>query len=249
MSGPDVDALIDRWIGGDAEAGTELYRRYHHRAFKFAMKLTRQEVEAEEVAQAAMVEGLEGIRSGRRPDRFTGWILGVVRHVALEQQRQVRRELPSGAVGTSGGATERSPRTALMQSEMKTLLRRIVDDLPPDLQEVVRLRFDGNFKRKDLAGELGLTPEGVDKRLERAFAKIRAALSRHFTTVVLPQVAAPPGAEALRPSFREVYLLSRVEGLSPGDIARRLDLPSATVEERLAHAVRQVEGARPSKMV
>ena len=79
MTRPTSDELIERWIRGDKSAGQEIYDRYYQRAWKFGLAITRQEVEADDLAQEAIAHGLDVVRdSGRRPAKFTGWLLGLL---------------------------------------------------------------------------------------------------------------------------------------------------------------------------
>ena len=246
MASPDINDLIDRWIDGDPEAAAELYERYHARVRHFALKLTRREVDADDLAQEALVAGLEGIKGGQRPDKFTGWIMGVLRNLARRElqgdTRKVRlpERLPVEEKGRDGA------RTAMIREEMDALLKRMIAGLPAELKEIVRLKFEKGLKRFSLARKVGISREAVDKRFNRAYAILREELSRHFTTLVLSPAGSPPGQdlEKLRPSFREVYRLCQVQGLPVEAAAERLSLPVETVVERLKFAREKMGRAR-----
>ena len=62
-----MDDLIARWVAGDAAAGEELYRRYYHRVKEFIIKRGAHIVDAEDVAQEALIAGLDGLKAGLKP--------------------------------------------------------------------------------------------------------------------------------------------------------------------------------------
>jgi RNA polymerase sigma-70 factor (ECF subfamily) len=244
VSGPDVAALVERWIAGDKAAAEALYCLYYERALAFSSKLVGRTIDADEVAHEALVHGLDGIRGGARPDKFTGWILGIVRHTAA------RREDERGPV-VSGEHPRADPNAAppsevLMRQEMEVLLQRAMKQLPLDSRKILEMRFEKEMTREALSERLGISTEAIDKRIDKAIGRIRELMARHFTTVVLPKVVRARGPVTkeeiaqLRPSFRQVFTLRHVQGLTVADIARELLLPVETVHERLKFAYHQL---------
>ena len=73
-----------------------------------------------------------------------------------------------------------------------------------------------------------------------AHGRLRAALSRHFTTVVAAGLAPRPvslaALRALRPAFRQAISARHLPGLADRDAALSLALPEATFRVRLQSA-------------
>src|ERR1041384_6272551 len=84
-----MDEIIARWAAGDAAAAEELYSVYYHRVKEFIVKRGANFVDAEDIAQEALIAGLEGVRAGRKPERLTMWLFGIARHLSY------RRSLPA----------------------------------------------------------------------------------------------------------------------------------------------------------
>jgi RNA polymerase sigma-70 factor (ECF subfamily) len=228
-----MDDLVGRWVAGDARAAEELYRTYYDRVRRFAVSLGSRLVDAEDIAQEAMIAGLEGLRAGRRPDRLTLWLLGIARHVAAAGTRMVPRDVPQ-----LPDAKGRSARTHAVRREMGELLQRSLGELPESAREVLDLLHREGLSRKEAADRLGLDHQAVHARCERAYARLREALSRHFTTRVLGGEAAPTleRIRSLRPAFRQAVVLRHLDGLSEAEAAARLGVPQATVRARLGTA-------------
>jgi RNA polymerase sigma-70 factor (ECF subfamily) len=236
-----ITQLIDRWVHGDREAAAEIYRRYHERARQFALKLTRRPVDADDIAQEALIAGLEGIRGGTRPDHFTGWILGIVKHGAqrhwLDRKREHLNNLDRSRASPAAG-----PRTQLIADEMDRILKRVMDGLGPDDRAMLKGRMQERLRREELAERLGVSVSAIDRRLEQVYGSLRQALSRHVTTQVLsppPGDSAPISLEAvaaLRPAFLRSFELRHLKGLSLAQTARTLKLPVKTVQARLQTA-------------
>lgn len=240
MAATSTDELIERWIRGDREAAREIYDRYYRRAWKFGMAITKREVEADDLAQEAMAHGLETVRdASRRPARFTGWLLGVVKHIAWRRASRRQRPLPKEIIleDTRHGR----PSGPMIEGEMGALLERALGSLPEEERAVVEERILGRAPRGDIARRIGCSLDTVDRRLKSAIARLRETLSGHFTTLVLSGPA--PTMErvmALRPSFRAAFLARHVEGLGPEEAAGKLGIPLATLKERLAYAYQKL---------
>jgi RNA polymerase sigma-70 factor (ECF subfamily) len=228
-----MDDALERWMAGEPGAADELYRRYFHRVRQFAARLGNRLADADDIAQEALVAGLEGLKAGRRPDKLTSWLLGIARHVS---SKRTRIELnPPEQIDPRG----RSGATLAVRQEMNELLARSLEGLPPLYREVLDLRHRENLSRKEIADRLGVPLDTVHARCERAYARLRECLSRHFTTAVLG-AASPVALEAierLRPSFRDAVVARHLEDLPETAAAARLGIPVSTLRARLESAL------------
>lgn len=227
-----MDDALERWVAGEPWAADEIYRRYFRRVHKFATRLGNRLVDADDIAQEAIIAGLEGLKAGQRPDKLTLWLLGIAKHVSA---RRARLELdPPDQVDPR----MRSGATQAVRQEMDDLLERSLETLPPLYREVIELRHRENLSRKEIAARLGVPLDTVHARCERAYARLRECLSRHFTTAVLG-AAAPVAIEAiegLRPSFRDAVVARHLEDLPEGAAAAKLGIPLSTLRARLESA-------------
>ena len=74
-----MDEIIGRWAAGNSLAAEELYRAYYGRVKEFIIKRGAHIVDAEDIAQEALIAGLEGLKAGSKPDRLTHWLLEIGR--------------------------------------------------------------------------------------------------------------------------------------------------------------------------
>jgi RNA polymerase sigma factor (sigma-70 family) len=230
-----TDDLIDRWISGDTKAAEELYARYHFRVKEFVVTLGAKVVDADDLTQAAMLAGLEGLKSGRRPDRFTHWLLGIARHLHSRTKRRPIDPLTDAVDPDARGA-----RTLAVRREMNELLDRTLQDLPEQDQEILELLHRKGFTRKRIGEELGLSHEAVHARCERIHERLRAELSRHLTTIALSASGRPPltleSIRRLRPAFRAALTARHLDGLTDVQASAKLAVPEATLRARLRSA-------------
>lgn len=231
-----MDEIIARWAAGDTAAAEELYSTYYHRVKEFIIKRGANFVDAEDIAQEALIAGLEGLRAGRKPERLTMWLLGIARHVSF------RRSLPTDdeALRETVDPRRRSAKSMAIRREMHALLERALEKMTPCDREVVDLHYRVGLSRKEIADRLDLPIEAIHARCDRAHSRLRAALSRHFTTVTLAELDSGgislQDVRNLRPAFRQVILARHLQGLTDAEAALRLQLPEATFRARLESA-------------
>jgi RNA polymerase sigma-70 factor (ECF subfamily) len=231
-----MDELIARWIAGDAAAGEELYRRYFHRVKEFVIKRGAHIVDAEDIAQEALIAGLEGLKAGRRPERLTFWLLGIARHLSYNPARASSdRELDQVV-----DPKRRSAKSMAIRREMDGLLQRALEGMTPNDRQIVDLHYRSGLSRKEIAERLDVPIEAIHARCDRTHSRLREALSRHFTTVVFSKLERDgvtlKDVRELRPAFRQVFTARHLQGLSDREAALQLQLPEATYRARLRSA-------------
>ncbi len=227
--------LIERWIRGDAAAGETLAARYLERARAFAQRVAGRELDPDELATEAVSAGLEGLRGGKRPDRFTLWLHGIVRNLVRHRAEDRRKapSLPEEPADQRGG-----PPTQLAGREVGRILDEAVPRLPEGSREVIEL-FRRGRSREEIAAQLGLPVIAVHARFLRAFKLLRRELSCRFTTLVVTGRRGGVGWEAirkLRPTFREAIVARHLEDQTGEATARRLAIPPETLRARLQTA-------------
>ncbi|MBV8878558.1 MAG: sigma-70 family RNA polymerase sigma factor [Planctomycetaceae bacterium] len=231
-----MDEIIGRWVAGDAAAAEELYRHYFDRVKEFIIKRGIHIVDAEDIAQEAMIAGLEGLKAGRKPDRLTHWLLGIARHVSFGRKRPES----DPALESVEDPRRRSAGSMAVRREMNLLLERTLEGMTANDRQIVDLLYRGGLSRKEIADRLDLPMEAVHARCERAHSRLRETLSRHFTEVARtklePRALSLEDIRALRPAFRQVIIARHLQGLSDRDAALQLQLPEATLRARLSSA-------------
>ena len=213
---------------------------------EFIIKRGAHIVDAEDIAQEALIAGLEGLKAGSKPDRLTHWLLGIARHLSFRQKRQDSDPALEHVVDPK----RRSAKSMAIRREMDVLLAQTLEGMTPNDREIVDLLYRAQLTRKEISDRLEIPIEAVHARCDRAHSRLRAALSRHFTTVTLtkldPSTVALEDIRALRPAFRQVIIARHLRGLSDRDASRELQLPESTLggpaHQRLRDAALRRDG-------
>lgn len=102
------------------------------------------------------------------------WLFTVCRHRALDVLRKDGR-MTRFAEGQVERVTAADPRPgrALEQAETHATILRMIDRLPPNQQEVVRLKFQNGFSYKEISRITTLSVSNVGFLIHTAVARLR----------------------------------------------------------------------------
>ncbi len=165
--------LVERIARGEEEPLGELYRRYAHRVFRFALTLTGQLELAEEVVQETFVSlwRAAGNYAGRA--QVSTWLLGIARNQSFAAMRREAK----GRRAPASPCVLPDPKEHTEREERQTTVRRAVECLPVEQREVVFLAFYEGLHYRQIAEILGV-PEGtVKSRMYHAKRRLAEVLS------------------------------------------------------------------------
>jgi RNA polymerase sigma-70 factor (ECF subfamily) len=103
------------------------------------------------------------------------WLFTVCRHRALDVLRKEgrMRRFEEGQVERVT-TSEPRPGRALEHAETQETILRMIDRLPPNQQEVVRLKFQNGFSYKDISRITALSVTNVGFLIHTAVSRLRA---------------------------------------------------------------------------
>lgn len=187
-SNPGVDTertseatLLERCRGGDTRAFQDLVERHQDRAYALALRITRSESDAEEIAQDAFVKAWLAVREFRGESSFGTWLHRIVVRRALDRAESLRtrgrrEERLDPEPEASGNAIEAvAPDTESVEARRLT---RLMDELPPVQRAALSLHYYEDHSVAEIATLLDI-PEGTVKtHMSRGRAALRQAWGR-----------------------------------------------------------------------
>lgn len=149
--------------------------------FGYAMALTRDATEAEDLVQETY---LRAGSAGHRPDangNLKGWLFVIMRNAWLNQVRHKNNgprfvELESGEQSVVDEAQE-NPHVVYLRKLERKQVREAIESLPDAYREIVVLRDIEGFTYQEIATVLHCPAGTVMSRLGRARGKLRRLLA------------------------------------------------------------------------
>jgi RNA polymerase sigma-70 factor, ECF subfamily len=175
---------------GQSELFYELVRPYERRVYAAALAILRNEEDAEDAAQEAMLKAFANIRQFRAEARFSTWLIQITVNQALMRRRRERTVPMEGLDNrrdVSDNENEYAPRDfadwreipseALERKEVRQRLAEALATLDRKYREVFVLRDMEHLNIQETAEALGITVASVKTRLLRARLMLRDLLA------------------------------------------------------------------------
>jgi RNA polymerase sigma-70 factor (ECF subfamily) len=173
---------------GQQELFYELVRPYERRVYAAAMAILRNEQDAEDAAQEAMLKAFANIRQFRAEARFSTWLIQITVNESLMRRRRERtvvmERMDDRREGEENEYTPRDfadwreiPSEALERKEVRERLAAALGTLDRKYREVFVMRDMEHLNIQETAEALGITVASVKTRLLRARLMLRDLLA------------------------------------------------------------------------
>ena len=183
----DEATLIRRIREGEHELFYELIQPYERRVYAAALAILRNEADAEDVAQEAVLKAFKHIRQFRAEARFSTWLIQIAVNEARMRRRKQRAVVMEPMVeqrDEEGQYTPRDfadwreiPSETLERAEVRQKLAEALSSLGQKYREVFILRDMQQLSIEDTAKALGISVPSVKTRLLRARLMLRDLLA------------------------------------------------------------------------
>jgi RNA polymerase sigma-70 factor (ECF subfamily) len=188
----EIDALIERCLGGDQVAWEDIVRLHRRKVFNIAYKFVGKHDLAEDLTQDIFLKLYRSLDTFDRRANFQTWLISVSRNLCIDHYRSVRkeRETMNRDVDPSTLMPVAKDRSAYAELELRDrvqLLRAALETLPPTLRTAVLMRDIQELTYQEIADTLHV-PEGtVKSRINRG----RTELARQIQKLRDQQDAIP----------------------------------------------------------
>ncbi len=186
----DELTLVRAAKAGDIGAFDQLVRRYDRNVFRIAQHITHNREDAEDVVQDAFLKAYENLGKFQEQSKFYTWLVRIAVNEALMRLRRRRPERNVSLdeeVRTEDDSVPRevadwapNPEQLYSQAELRDILQRTVQGLPPSFRTVFVLRDIEGLSTEETAEALDLSIPAVKSRLLRARLQLRDRLNKYF---------------------------------------------------------------------
>jgi RNA polymerase sigma-70 factor (ECF subfamily) len=177
-----VRALVERGQKGDRGALEELYLIHFDRIYGYLHVSVGNRHDAEDLTTQTFLKMLEKIGTFRwRSAPFSAWLFRIAHNLAMDHFRSRRRWQPEEEVPEPRGEEEPSAEAAAMHTIGRESLARLIEDLSPEQQQVLTLKFVFNFPNAEVAAILGKTEGAVKSLQHRALASLQKQTAGRLT--------------------------------------------------------------------
>jgi RNA polymerase sigma-70 factor, ECF subfamily len=182
MEGLDLETVIERARGHDAEALGDLYRRFVRRVFGLCRYMLGSREGAEDATSEVFLKLQRSIESYDGSIPFPKWLLRVAGNHCIDSLRRRQRGLKvfvevEDATAIDAPSSEPSPLGAVISTEERTQVRDAIARLPQNYRVPLVLRYYSELSYDEIAQQLGLQRNYVAALIFRAKQELRRKLT------------------------------------------------------------------------
>lgn len=171
-------SLIQACARGERIAQRAVYERHIDRVYYLALRLTRNEQDAFDVAQEAFLRAFENIRSFDQRSSLGTWLYRIATNEALQLLRH--RGMEQRHVAKVGQRSQKVEADDSRRLEVEDALDRLSDEH----RAVLILKYCQGLSYEQIAAILEIAAGTVASRLNRARSELRRVLSGDSTPSV-----------------------------------------------------------------
>jgi RNA polymerase sigma-70 factor, ECF subfamily len=183
IEGEDLESVLERARGHDAEALGEIYCLYVRRVFGLCRHMLDSRESAEDATSEVFLKLQRSIKSYDGSIPFPRWLLRVAGNQCIDalrrrqRGRQVMVEVEDGAAATEPAGSEPSPLSAVLSQEERVQVRDAIARLPENYRVPLILRYYGELSYDEIAQQLGTQKNNVAALIFRAKQELRRKLA------------------------------------------------------------------------
>ena len=182
------EELALRYVGGDNKAFDELLARNQSKLFTYIMFVVRDQELANDLLQDTFVKVITKLQEGKYTDsgKFSYWVTRIAHNVIMDWYRMQKNEhiveptedndlsnLNENSVIDTGIESE------IVNSQIMTDVKRMMDKLPTAQREVVYMRFYQDLSFKEIAEVTGVSINTALGRMRYAILNLRRMAHEH----------------------------------------------------------------------
>ena len=172
--------LVNQFLTGDENAFTALVKKYQKSVHALTWRKVGDFHTAEELTQDTFLKAYQKLATLKNPNQFAGWLYVIADRLCIDWHR--KQKPPMGSLETTSGEEieessyrhyEDEQREEASVEHLQEHVKSLLEKLPESERTVVTLHYLGEMTYKAISEFLGVSPNTVKSRLQRARNRLR----------------------------------------------------------------------------
>ncbi|MCK5136071.1 MAG: sigma-70 family RNA polymerase sigma factor [Bacteroidales bacterium] len=169
--------LVQAYVKGDQSAIETLINRHRSKVFTYILLTIKNHQLADDLFQETFIKVIQSLRGGKYRDngRFLSWVIRIAHNLIIDhfrkekQMNSVSNDDTEVDLFNSKKLSDDNIEEIIVNSQIKSEIRSLINELPDDQREVVLLRHYGELSFKEIADQ-------TDVSINTALGRMRYAL-------------------------------------------------------------------------
>ena len=179
--------LVSRFISGEDDAIEAIICRYKNKLFTYINLTVKNQHLAEDIFQDTFVKVIKSLQEGKYQDngKLLSWIMRIAHNLIIDHFRREKQiNMRSNDdfemdIFNSPRYSEATIEQELVNNQIMSDVRKLIDQLPPDQKEIILLRHYGGLSFKEIADQTNVSINTALGRMRYAILNMRKMIEQY----------------------------------------------------------------------
>lgn len=176
---PNEENVIEAVRLGDSQAYRILVNGYKDMVYTLCVRMVKDSMYAEELAQDAFLKAFKNIGSYRKESKFSTWLYRIALNTclsALRKNKITEVDLKDHQFESDGNLGIKT----LEEKDTSALLKKAIDSLKNEEQIIIQLFYLEELSIKEIAEVTSLSESNIKVKLHRTKQKLKELIEEQF---------------------------------------------------------------------
>ena len=172
--------LVKRFLKGDNNSFELLLTRHKNRIFAFIMSKVKNRDLAEDIFQDTLIKVINSLQKGKYNEegKFLPWMMRIAHNLVIDyfrKESKMRKIRPTSEFDIFDGLDDgsKNQEEVMIQSQVHSDLKLLIQQLPEDQMEVLKLRYFEDMSFKKISNLTGVSINTALGRMRYALINLR----------------------------------------------------------------------------
>ena len=187
LQGLSDQKLVEQYSAGDSKSFELLIERHKNKLFSYIFYTVKNRHKAEDIFQETCIKAITSILDGKYSDsgRFLPWVTRIAHNLIIDYFRQEKQlnvcstESFSVPILNSIHYSEKNIEDQMVQDQIYSDIRNLIDYLPDEQKEIILLRHYGDMSFKEIAEYTNVSINTALGRMRYALINLRRLIKEN----------------------------------------------------------------------
>jgi len=178
--------LVQKFLEGDQAAIEQLINRHKDKVYTYILLIVKNQQLAEDIFQDTFIKVIRSLLDGkyRENGRFASWVIRIAHNLIIDhfrKEKQVNKysnDDYESDIFNSKKFSGTNVEEYMVENQITTDVRMLVDELPEEQKQVILLRHYGGLSFKEIAEQTNVSINTALGRMRYALINLRKIIER-----------------------------------------------------------------------
>lgn len=179
--------LVQEYLNGKSSSMEILVNRHRKRIYTYILLLVKEASLAEDIFQETFIKVINSLHQGRYRDngRFLSWVMRIAHNLIIDHFRKskqlhtISNDNYEVDLFNNQNFADKTVEDNMVNSQITSEIKQLVDKLPNDQKEVVILRHYCDLSFKEIAEQTGVSINTALGRMRYAIINLRKLIDEY----------------------------------------------------------------------